>query len=355
MKIADFNLEKTLHFDLDSGRITLGDDRMLIMRQESFAVLRKLLTEQVGGQLTMAVLSQFGYRCGEGDHESLTRRYQWDTEMDEFSAGPVMHTHEGIVHVEPTMVDMDRKGGHFHMTGIWRNSYEAENYLKLYGPSKEPVCHSLAGYASGWCSAFMGKSCVAIETKCAGRGDERCEFEIKLVENWGPEAELWIKALGSTDVSLSRELEDKLALIEEQRATIAQMSSPIMQIWEGVLCLPVVGLLDTARSAEMTDQLLNRVVDARARCVLVDVTGIDVMDTKTADHFIKMAKAVRLLGAEPILTGISPAIAQTMAHLGVDLENVTTLRTLQDGLEAYLSGQIVSLRRSVDRSDSVAD
>lgn len=140
-----------------------------------------------------------------------------------------------------------------------------------------------------------------------------------------------------------RELKDKYALIAAQREAISRLSTPIMQVWDGVLCLPVVGLIDTARSAEMTDNLLQAVVDQRARCVIVDVTGIEVMDTSTADLFIKMAKAIRLLGAHPVLTGISPSIAQTMAHIGVDLTAITTLRTLKDGLEAYLSGALDSL------------
>ncbi|MDF1661138.1 MAG: PAS domain S-box protein [Planctomycetota bacterium] len=147
----------------------------------------------------------------------------------------------------------------------------------------------------------------------------------------------------TSQVEGERELKEKYALIAAQREAISRLSTPIMQVWDGVLCLPVVGLIDTARSAEMTDNLLQAVVDQRARCVIVDVTGIEVMDTSTADLFIKMAKAIRLLGAHPVLTGISPSIAQTMAHIGVDLTAITTLRTLKDGLEAYLSGALDSV------------
>ena len=89
----------------------------------------------------------------------------------------------------------------------------------------------------------------------------------------------------------------------------------------------------------MTTELLQAVVDKRTRCTIIDITGIDVMDTKTADHFIKMAKAVRLLGADCILSGINPGIAQTLTHIGVDLTGIRTLRNLRDALQVFLREQ----------------
>src|SRR6185436_9208742 len=96
----------------------------------------------------------------------------------------------------------------------------------------------------------------------------------------------------------NRELEAKLETIEMQQAAIRELSTPIIEVWTGVLCLPVVGVVDSQRSAEMTETLLEMIVTKQARTAIVDITGIDVIDTKTADHFIKMARAVRLLGAE---------------------------------------------------------
>jgi len=134
----------------------------------------------------------------------------------------------------------------------------------------------------------------------------------------------------------NRDLEAKLQMIEMQQAAIRDLSTPIIEVWAGVLCLPVVGIVDSQRSAEMTESLLEMVVTKQARTAIVDITGIDVMDTKTADHFIKMAKAVRLLGAQCILSGINPAIAQTLTHIGVDLTGVRTMRNLRDALQAHL-------------------
>jgi len=134
-----------------------------------------------------------------------------------------------------------------------------------------------------------------------------------------------------------RALEEKLATIEQQRNAIRELSTPIIEVWDGVLCLPVVGVIDTARSTEMTEALLRSVVDKKAACTIIDITGIEIMDTRTADHFLRMAKAVRLLGARCVLTGINPTIAQTIVHMGVDLTGVECHRSLRDALQHHVS------------------
>ncbi len=132
------------------------------------------------------------------------------------------------------------------------------------------------------------------------------------------------------------DLEEKLRTIESQRLAIAELSTPVMQVWAGVLCLPVVGVMDTARSAEMTQSLLRSVVEMKARCCIIDITGIEVMDTGTADHFMRMARAVALLGSECMLTGVNPHIAQTIVQMGLDLGGIRTHRSLRDALQSYV-------------------
>ena len=141
------------------------------------------------------------------------------------------------------------------------------------------------------------------------------------------------------NLDYQRELEDKLATIDQQRAAIRELSTPIMEVWEGILCLPVVGLLDSTRSADMTDALLRAVVATRARCTIIDITGIEVMDTSTADHFLRMAKAVQLLGADCVLTGLNPQIAQTLVHMDVELGGLVTHRSLRDALQHFVGGR----------------
>jgi rsbT co-antagonist protein RsbR len=137
----------------------------------------------------------------------------------------------------------------------------------------------------------------------------------------------------------ARELEERVATIEQQRAAIRELSTPVIEIWDGVLCLPVVGVVDSVRSAQMTDVLLHAIAEKRAGCAIVDITGIEVMDTRTVDHFIRMAKSVRLLGAQCLLTGVSPNIAHTMVHMGVTLTDVATHRSLREALKSFVLGR----------------
>lgn len=149
-----------------------------------------------------------------------------------------------------------------------------------------------------------------------------------------------IAALGTEQeqsVVFRRELDDRLATIEQQRSAIRSLSTPVIEVWRGVLCLPVVGVMDTARSAEMTNALLTTIVEKGSRYAIIDITGIDVMDTRTVDHFIRMAKAIRLLGAECALTGLNPHIAQTVVHMGLDLSDIVTHRSLRDALFRYVT------------------
>jgi rsbT co-antagonist protein RsbR len=133
------------------------------------------------------------------------------------------------------------------------------------------------------------------------------------------------------------ELERKLLIVDKQRAAIRELSTPIIELWEGVLCLPVVGIMDTARSTEMTNSLLEAIIQKKTRYTIIDITGIEVMDTRTVDHFMRMAKSIRLLGAECALTGISPHIAQTVVHMGLELDDVVTHRSLRDALAHYVT------------------
>lgn len=128
------------------------------------------------------------------------------------------------------------------------------------------------------------------------------------------------------------ELEAKFALIERQQAVISDLETPVIQVWDRVVTLPMVGVVDSRRAARVTDDLLKRVAQTQAHFAILDLTGVEVVDTATAGHLLNMISAIRLLGAEGIVTGIRPNIAQTIVSLGVDLTSVRTFGTLRDGL-----------------------
>jgi rsbT co-antagonist protein RsbR len=136
------------------------------------------------------------------------------------------------------------------------------------------------------------------------------------------------------DVLLAQqgELCAKLVTIEQQAAAIRELSTPVMEIWDDVLVLPIVGVVDTRRSMDIMGNLLAKIVERQAQCVIIDVTGVDIVDTRTADYLLKVVRAAKLLGSRCVLTGLSPAVAQTLVEIGVDLNEVRTLRNLKAGL-----------------------
>lgn len=129
-----------------------------------------------------------------------------------------------------------------------------------------------------------------------------------------------------------RELEAKLATIEQQADAIRELSTPVIEIWDDIIVLPIVGVVDSQRTADIMENLLKSIVDKQAACAIIDVTGVEVVDTRTADHLLRVTRAARLLGTRCVLTGLSPAVAQTLVAVGTEMTELVTLRNLKAGL-----------------------
>ena len=123
------------------------------------------------------------------------------------------------------------------------------------------------------------------------------------------------------------------AVIAQQRATISELQMPVIQVWDRILALPIVGTLDTARTQEMNEALLQTIIETGAEIVIIDLTGVPIVDTAVAHHLLETVTAARLLGAEAMLVGMAPQIAITLVHLGIDLSGIITSGTLAQGLE----------------------
>ena len=131
------------------------------------------------------------------------------------------------------------------------------------------------------------------------------------------------------DISERKEAE---ARIQQQSNEIMELSTPVMQVWNGVVVAPLIGSLDSARTQQFMERLLSRIVETNSPVALVDIMGVPTIDTQTAQHLIETITAVRLLGSQVILTGVRPAIAQTLVHLGVNLSDILTRSSLSAGL-----------------------
>ena len=121
-------------------------------------------------------------------------------------------------------------------------------------------------------------------------------------------------------------------IIGRQADEMFALSSPVVELWQGILCLPIIGTLDSKRTQLVMETLLERIAQTQAEIAIIDITGVPTVDTQTAQHLLKTVNATRMMGAECIISGVRPQIAQTMVHLGVNLGGVTTKSTLAGAL-----------------------
>ena len=152
--------------------------------------------------------------------------------------------------------------------------------------------------------------------------------------------------------ALAAQIAGQADLIAQQRLTISELETPVIQVWDGILALPIVGSLDTGRTQEMNEALLQRIVDTGSEIVILDITGVPVVDTAVARHLLETVAAARLLGAEVLIVGLSPRTALTLVHLGLDLAGVTTRTTMAKGLQLAFGrlGLEVVARRDAPRA-----
>jgi rsbT co-antagonist protein RsbR len=125
-------------------------------------------------------------------------------------------------------------------------------------------------------------------------------------------------------------------VIRRQAEDMLELSTPVIQLWDGILALPIIGTLDSSRTQVVMEALLQAIVATRSPIAILDITGVPTVDTLTAQHLLKTVAATRLMGAECIISGIRPQIAQTIVHLGVELNGVITKATLSDAFQLAL-------------------
>ena len=125
-------------------------------------------------------------------------------------------------------------------------------------------------------------------------------------------------------------------VIAEPRRPIQDLQTPVLQVWDGILAVPLIWTLDTARAQEMNEALLQRIIDTGSEIAILDITGVPVVDTAVARHLLETVAAARLLGAEVLIVGLTTRIAMTLVQLGIDLAGVTTRTTMAKGLALAL-------------------
>ena len=165
-------------------------------------------------------------------------------------------------------------------------------------------------------------------------------------ELWG--ATLLLDKLGLYTIDTFQKTREDI--IERQQRELLELSTPVVALWDGILAVPLIGTLDSERTQVVMESLLQRIVETGASIAIIDITGVPTVDTLVAQHLLKTVSAARLMGAECIISGIRPQIAQTIVHLGVDLGTVATKATLADALLLALGRTGATVTRSPSRA-----
>ena len=135
--------------------------------------------------------------------------------------------------------------------------------------------------------------------------------------------------------------------MDDYQEELLELSTPVVKLWEGVLALPMIGTLDSQRTQVVMESLLQRIVETGSEIAIIDITGVPTVDTLVAQHLLKTVTAIRLMGADCIISGVRPQIAQTIVHLGLDLQGVVTKANLADALKLALQRLGISVGKAV--------
>jgi anti-anti-sigma factor len=184
-----------------------------------------------------------------------------------------------------------------------------------------------------------------------------------LVKEYGSDQNRLVAAIAGTNEALyigiegigEAYLSSKEHVIRSQEDAIRELSTPVLKVRDRLLILPLIGIVDTQRARQVTESMLHMIRDERARAVVMDITGVPMVDSKVANHLVQSVEAARLMGATVVITGVSPEIAQTLVTLGAELPNVKTFGDLQGGIEEAerLLGLVVTVRqKKADFSDA---
>jgi len=209
-----------------------------------------------------------------------------------------------------------------------------ENFLRIFGYTLDEV---VGKHHRIFCEPGYAESAdYARFWQKLGRGEYVAD-EFKRVSKDG--AEVWLQAsynpimdMEGRPLKVVKFASDITTEVQKRSLALLEMSTPVTKIWDGVLFAPIVGIVDSKRSVDIMNKALSSIADTRASTLLLDIGGVAVVDTAVANHLIKIAKAAVLMGCRTIISGISPAIAQTVAELGIDLGAIQTTSTIEAAL-----------------------
>lgn len=338
-------------WDLVRGELRIGGlPSVTMFRDSSLARLMSAFLAMVGPRRFALALQAEGVRSTDGDWRVISGFSSFEQGFVELAKYAAVSGWGGW-----ELVDLDRaaKVAVFRVTNGWESVLPREGSAFNGG--------LIAGKLTGLCQRLFETTCWPRQTAFTSDGDAYDEFVIEAsnrslddemrelaADDQATAADLQQMlatvhasaaareaALAERDRMVA-ELQEKIDVIAEQRQAILTLSTPIIELWDEVVAVPLVGTIDASRAAQVMERLLEAILQRRARCAILDLTGVETIDTATADNFLCIVRAVKLLGAQGMIAGIGPHVAQTLVGLGVDLTAIPTFSNLREALKAYI-------------------
>lgn len=343
------NIGFDIEWDLQRGlNLWAGAPTLSMWISTSVAGLMAGLCAMVGVERFNLCLQVGGQQSVDGDWEVIRRSpsFEEGLQVMESISWPA-----GWGRWDLLLIDRARKEARYRVTNGWEALYQRALGVN-WGSAM------IAGKLAGLTSRVFETPCWAEQTSFAASGADYDEFVVRPTDT-PVEARMQqlLEAGHATSADLAvalqrvkteieerarseQQLREKLLLIQQQELALRTLSAPILQVWRGVLAVPVVGGLDESTAAALMERLLHAIEGSATQHVILDLTAVDVVDTTTADQLLRIVRAVGLLGASVVVTGIRPGVSQTLVSLGVDLGKIKTLRNLEEGLRACLGASV---------------
>lgn len=349
-------------WDLDRGTFTIGDvPSVAFFRDSSLARLLIGFLSTLGPHRFSLMMQAEGQRSIDDDWGIIAAYPSFEVGFAELAK--YAYT-AGWGRWEIVAIDREARRATFRVHNGWEGAIQREMALN-YGVGL------VAGKFTGFCQRVFGSNCWPRQTRFIADGDPYDELVIEpssrtIADELGALADAGLatnadlhrlladlkasaaareRALTERD-RMVEELQDKLHIIAQQRIAIVALSTPIVQLWDEVLAVPIVGGIDAERTGRLMEKLLATIIETKSRFAILDVTGVEAIDAITADNFVRITRAVQLLGAHGVLSGIVPAVAQTLVDLGVDLSGIRTFANLREALKACLAEPARSRRHA---------
>jgi sugar diacid utilization regulator len=347
--ISRLDLRDQMRYEPENGKLFIKDSRMIIQDTYSLGLLRKDLINYLGFDRAKGFMFRYGWHRGVHNVQLVTREYEFNEDIDWLMAGPKMNEMQGMAKIEIEEAFIDRKSGRFFVATNWHDSYEAEEYLKHFGKSYQPVCATMAGYASGFVSTYFNKQVIYKEVKCKAMGAPYCQVVGNTVDSWGHEVADELKYINN--FNLVHSLDQVYQKLEKQR-DILRISALVQRKLmkhivrgEGLdkICSTLSDLLDVPVIIESDDFLpiaYERMSEGQAWGYSNSLKKLAEDHSKLPNHAYSFNR---------MIIHYEPVVLEIPDYYGVSHRRVITPIFLRDKLFGYIS--IISDDYSLDEKN----